>query len=224
MKIFIQGRKRGYSVLYPFPTPDEFYNFAMDVQSISAQNQPYFYGRSLYSLASSRGGRIYSKFVLGYDVQRSNLGNISFSVFIPDNKFIPGASVIELLDELSTKYFNTYAPDFYIKDVQENWSILTSIADKYEANLHTLDPLDMDHLERGSQDAAFIYYSSREHLAEFFEDPYQKKYASFSQVFFVDGTLKGKPENPLNTLNLAYPIERIWGIKSRIKRRDTKLI
>ena len=190
-------------MLYPFPTPDEFYNFAMDVQSINAQNQPFFYGRSLYSLASSRGGRIYTKFVLGYDVQRSNLGNISFSVFVPDSKFIPGKSVMELLDALSTKYFDTYAPNFYINDVQENWSLLTSIAQQYDADLHSLDPLDVEHLERGTQDAAFIYHSSREQLAAFFEDPYQKEYTSFSQVFFVDAALKGKAENPLNTLKIS---------------------
>lgn len=203
MKIFIQGRKRGYSVLYPFPTPDEFYNFAMDVQSINAQNQPYFYGRSLYSLASSRGGRIYTKYVLGYDVQRSNLGNISFSVYIPDSKSMPGASILELLDALSTRYFNTYAPDFFINDVQENWNQFTSIAEQYDAKLHPLDSLDIEHLERGAQDAAFLYYSSRDQLAAFFEDPYQKAYVPYSQVFFVEAALKGKAENPLNTLKIT---------------------
>lgn len=203
MKIFIQGRKKGYSVLYPFPTPDEFYNFARDVQSISAQNQPFFYGQSIYSLASSLGGRIYTKYVLGYDVQRSNLGNISFSVFVHDSKFMSGASILKLLDALSAKYFNTYAPDFFINDVQENWSLLTSIAEQYDAELHTLDSLDIEHLERGNQDAAFIYYSSREKLAAFFEDPYQKAYTPFSQVFFVEAALKGKAENPLNTLTIS---------------------
>ena len=203
MKIFIQGRKKGYSVLYPFPTPDEFYNFARDVQSISAQNKPYFYGQSVYSLASSLGGRIYSKYVLGYDVQRSNLGNISFSVFVHDSKFISGASILALLDALSAKYFNTYAPDFFINEVQENWSLFTSIAEQYDAELHSLDSLDIEHLERGSQDPAFIYYSSRDQLASFFEDPYQKAYTPFSQIFFVETALKGKEENPLNALTLS---------------------
>lgn len=203
MKIFIQGRKRGYSVLYPFPTPDEFYNFAMDVQSINAQNQPYFYGRSLYSLASSRGGRIYTKYVLGYDVQRSNLGNISFSVYVPDSKSMPGTSILELLDALSTRYFNTYAPDFFINDVQENWNLFTTIAEQYDDKLHPLDSLDIEHLERGTQDAAFIYYSSRDQLAAFFEDPYQNAYTPYSQVFFVEAALKGKVENPLNTLKVT---------------------
>ena len=205
MKIFVQGRKRGYSVLYPFPTPDEFYNFAMDIQSLNAQNQPFFYGKFLYSIASSRGGRIYTIFVLGYDVQRSNLGNISFSVFVHDSKFIPGKSILDLLDALSKEYFERYAPDFFIKDVQENWSILTSIAEQYDDKLLSLDSLDIEHLERGTQDAAFIYYSSREQLAEFFENPYQKIYSPYSQVFFVDAEYKGNVKNPLNTvkINLA---------------------
>ena len=197
MKIFIQGRKRGYSVLYPFPTPDEFYNFAMDVQSINAQNQAYYYGKSLYSIAFTRGGRIFSKYVLGYDVQRSNLGNISFSIFIPDGKFLRGTDVVDLLDTLSTTYFNTYAPNFSIPDCQENWGLFTEIANRYDAKLINVDRLDIEHLERGAQDAAFIYYATPQALAEFFENPYQSAYSSYSQVFLISEQFLGKAENPV---------------------------
>lgn len=207
MKIFVQGRKRGYSVLYPFPTPDEFYNFAMDIQSINAQNQSYYYGKALYSIAFSRGGRIFTKYVLGYDVQRSNLGNISFSVYIPDNKILPGADIRELLDELSSYYFKTYAPNFFIGDTPENWGELAAIANKFDAKLISVDQLDIEHIDGGNQDAAFIYYSSLEQLIGYLDDPYQKIYTPYSQVFLVDASLKDRPENPLNALKHSSSME-----------------
>lgn len=203
MKIFVQGRKDGYKVLYPAPTPREFFRFGKDMQSINAQNQHGLYGKSVFSIAFEQGGRIYSKYVVGYDVQRANLGNICFSVFVPDNKNLPGEAVLMLLDELSAKYFNTYAPDFYINDVQENWSLFTTIADQYDAKLQSVDSLDIEQLERGTQDAAYIYYSSREHIAAFFDDPYQTVYTPFSQILFVDTEFKGKAENPLNALKIS---------------------
>lgn len=200
MKYFVQGRKRGFCVLYPVPTPQEFYDFAMDNQSISAQNQSFYYGKSLYSIALARGGRIFSKYVFGYDVQRSNLGNISFSVFIPDDKVLPGAKAIELLDKLSTNYFSTYAPGYSIGDVQENWSALLATVSQYEAFEKPLNHLDVEHLEGGRGDAAFIYYDSLAQLAEYFDSPYQSMYTPYSQVFLVDRAFSGKTDNPLTAL------------------------
>lgn len=200
MKIFVQGRKYGFNVIYPLPTPAEFYDFAKDNQSINAQNQSYFYGKCLFSIAFAKGGRIYTKYVLGYDVQRSNLGNISFSIFISDDKILPGDKVIEVLDTLSDKYFKTYAPDFFIKETQENWPSLVESVDKYNALIKSRDRYDIERLEMGNQDAAYIYYDSIGQLRAYFDDPYQSVYSPYSQIFFVDKSLKGKNENPLNAL------------------------
>lgn len=197
MKIFVQGRKRGYCVLYPSPTPAEFYDFAKDVQSINAQNKPYYYGKSLYSIAFSRDGKIFTKYVLGYDVQRSSLGNISFSVYIPDDKFLPGADIRKLLDNLSSEYFNSYACTFSIGDIQEDWNKLSAIANQYDSQLKPVDPLDIEHIDMGSQDAAYIYCSP-EQLVEYFDNPYQKAYAPYSQVFFIEEEFQYKQEDPLS--------------------------
>lgn len=197
MKIFVQGRKRGYCVLYPSPTPAEFYDFAKDVQSINAQNKPYYYGKSLYSIAFSRDGKIFTKYVLGYDVQRSSLGNISFSVYIPDDKFLSGADIRELLDKLSSEYFNSYARNFSIGDIQEDWNKLFAIANQYDSQLKPVDPLDIEHIDMGSQDAAYIYCSP-EQLVEYFDDPYQKAYPPYSQVFFIEEEFQNKQDDPLS--------------------------
>lgn len=198
MKIFIQGRKRGYSVLYPFPTPDEFYNFAMDIQSINAQNQPFYYGKSFYSIAFTKGGRIFTKYVLGYDVQRSNLGNISISLYIPDQKRLLGEKIIEALNTLISTYFDTYAPNYHIGDKSEDWSLFTKIANQYDGELLSIDNLDVDHIERGKNDAGYIYYKDINQLKDYFDEPYQSCYEAFSQVFLIDQNLKNEAANPLN--------------------------
>ena len=202
MKIFVQGTIGGYVRLYPVQTPDEFYSFATDIrpQSRNALNEFCYYGKSLYSIAFTRGGRIFTKYVLGNDVPRSNLGDISFSVFVPDNNKLQGKSVAELLDALSEKYIKTYAPEFSLKQQPIDWGVFTAIADQYDSKLLPVDQLDADHFEKGARDAAYIYYSSREQLLEYFDDPYQEAYTPYSQIFFIDASLKEKSENPLNVI------------------------
>lgn len=198
MKVFVQGRKDGYKVLYPAPTPKEFFRFGKDIQSINARNQQNLYGKSVYSIAFEQGGRIYSKYVVGYDVQRANLGNISFSIFVPDDRYIDGASIVELLDLLSSTYFERYAPDYYISGNPENWTELATLANQYDAKIVPIDHLDVQQFNRGEKEAGFIYYATREQLASYFDNPYQKEYAQYSQVFLVDSVLKERPENPLS--------------------------
>ncbi len=198
MKVFVQGRKDGYKVLYPVPTPKEFFRFGTDIQSINARNQQNLYGKSVYSIAFEQGGRIYSKYVVGYDVQRANLGNISFSIFVPDDRYIDGASIVELLDLLSSTYFERYAPDYYIGGNPENWAELATLANQYDAKIVSIDHLDVQQFNRGEKEAGFIYYATGEQLASYFENPYQKEYAQYSQVFLVDSVLKERPENPLS--------------------------
>lgn len=200
MRVFIQGRKDGYRVLYPIPTPREFFRFGGDIQSINARNQQGLYGKSVYSISFEQSGCIFSKFVIGYDSSRANLGNISFSIFIPDEKSLDGNSIVELLDRMSSLYFEKYAPDFYITNKQEDWSLFVSLADGYESVCRQRDVLDVQHMARGAHDAAFVYYASKDELQSYLDDCYQQAYIPYSQVLFVDSSLKDKAENPLNVL------------------------
>lgn len=201
MKIFVQGRKDGYRVLYPpLPTPREFFRFGKDIQSINARNEQILYGKCIYSIAFEQGGRIYSKYVVGYDVLRANIGNLSFSVFVPDDRYMDGASLVELLDLLSSTYFQRYAPDYFISGNSENWSELATLANQFDGKMVPIDRLDVQQLSRGEKEAGFIYYTTGEQLVSYLENPYQKEYAQYSQIFLVDSRFKGKPENPLCVL------------------------
>jgi hypothetical protein len=205
MKIFIQGRKDGYNVLYPTPTPSEFYQFACDIQRIDAENNALYYGQSLYSIAFTNGGCIFTKYVMGYDVQRSNLGSIGISFYIPNTKKMKGADVKTLLDELVKTYCKNYCPDFHINsNKQENWQLFTKLAEDYDDKLRTVSADDAESLQSGTQEAAFIYYTTGEELQKYFDAPYQDEYRPFKQVFFVN-----RSENPLNALRHSKELKDI---------------
>ena len=198
MKIFIQGRKDGYNVLYPNPTPDEFYKFAYDIQRIDAQNDVRLYGQSFYSLAFTIQGVIFSKYIIGYDDQRSNLGYIGISVFIPVQKKFSGIDIKNLLDDLVNIYYKNYCPDFNIRNKQEDWILFNSLAESY--NIKLKNNIDSENIISGSIDAAFVYFNETKKIEDYFDAPYQEKYQPYRQVLFINKELEGKPENPLNAL------------------------
>ncbi|MDR2058196.1 MAG: hypothetical protein LBP83_07960 [Dysgonamonadaceae bacterium] len=200
IKIFVQGTKDGYNVLYPQPTPNEFFQFAGDMRHRNVNNG-IFRGKSLYSLAFAKdGGCIFTKYVIVHDVQRYSLGNIGLSFFIPKENKITGADAIALLDELAKTYVNNYCPDYNLGKKQEDWPLLTLKANTYDLRLQSLSPDDVDTMPSGTTDAAFIYYRDNTELQRYFDAPYQDEYMQYRQILFVSADLKNQPENPLNAL------------------------
>jgi hypothetical protein len=199
MKIFIQARKDGYNVLYPSPTPTEFYKFASDIQSASARNDEKYYGNSFYTIAFADDGCIFSKYVIGYDVQRNNLGNVSTSIFISNTKKLSGENVKLLLDDL-LKIYCSYCPNNYITNQKEDWSLFTTIANNYDEKLVSLNFDNIENYQSGNIDNAFIYYKDTSELQKYFDDPYQEEYTLYRQVLFISEDFKDKPENPLHAL------------------------
>lgn len=198
MKIFIQGRKDGYNVLYPNPTPKEFYQFAYDIQRIDAQNDVRLYGQSFYSLAFTINGVIFSKYIIGYDDQRSNLGYIGISVFMPVQKKITGVDIKNLLDDLVNIYYKNYCPDFNIRNKQEDWILFNSLVESY--NIKLKNNIDSENIISGTTDAAYVYFNDTKKIENYFDAPYQEEYQPYRQILFINKELEGKPENPLNAL------------------------
>jgi hypothetical protein len=199
MKIFIQARKDGYNVLFPTPTtPTEFYKFASDIQSASAKNDAIYYGKNLYTLAFASGGCIFTKYVIGYDVQRNNLGNVGISVFIPNTQKLSGNDVKLLLDDLLNTYCRNYCPDNNISDKREDWLLFTTLADTYDAKLLSCTS-NYENVTPGTQDPAFHYYKSDSELIEHLDKPFQEEYSDYKQILFIDSNLQGNA-NPLNVL------------------------
>ncbi len=201
MKLFVQARKDGYNVLYPNPpAKDEFYQFARDIQHGNANNDNIYYGKSFYSLAFTGNGCIFSRFTIGYDVQRNYLGNIGISVFIPSSVKLSGLDVINMLDELMNTYWSNYCPNNVITNSSEEWPLLIKILDRYSIKIHHKEFDDIDNLQSGELENAVIYYKNTFELQKFFDYPFQEEYAPYKQIIYVMDDLRGKPENPLNVL------------------------
>jgi len=194
MKLFVQARKDGYNVLYPKPTPTEFFKFAGDIRPDS--KDPNLLGKFIYTIAFANDGCIFTKHLIVQDVQRQGLGNIGFSVFIPNVRKLSGYDVIKLLDELLNTYCKNYCPDYYLKNKPEDWAIFEAITNQYK----DLSNDDTENYQQGIADPAFVYYDSTSTLQKYFDSPYQEEYSAYKQVFFVEKNLEGKSENPLNAI------------------------
>jgi len=200
MKILIHGRKNGYSVLYPKPTPTEFYSFASDIQSLNANNYNVYYGKNFYTIAFVTNGYVFTKYVIGDDVQRGQLGEIGISVFIPNTQKLSGADIKTLLDELINKYNRNYIFNNKIDEPKNDfdWSIFSSLANGYDAKLQSRSTQN-DNVTSGTKDPAFQYYKSDSDLIEHFDKPFQEEYSDYKQILFIDSNLQGA-SNPLNII------------------------
>ncbi len=143
MKLFVQARKDGYNILYPKTTPTEFYQFASDLRPIAKMGVS-FLGKEIYSIAFSSGGCIFTKHIIVQDVQRESLGNVGFSIYIPNEKKLLGIEVKALLDELLETYRETYCADYYLNNKQVDWTIFQSLADSYDKKLSPVSAEDVD--------------------------------------------------------------------------------
>jgi hypothetical protein len=185
MKIFIQGRKDGYNTLYPKPTPADFFKFAADIQRIDAQRDAKYYGKSLYSIAFNGTGCIFTKYIIGYDTLRSNIGNIGISILIAANQKILGADIKNLLDELINIYTSNYCPDFKINNQkQEDWLLFSSAANNYDSKVKTISA--DENFQYGNKDAAHVFYNNVAEIEKYLENPYQEEYKEHKQIFFIE--------------------------------------
>ena len=185
MKIFIQGRKNGYNVLYPETTPAEFYGMAGEMQHEGSKDDAKCYGKSLYAIAFNGTGCIFTKCIIGYDTLRGDVGNIGISFFIPNNKKMLGTDIKILLDELINIYTTNYCPDFKINDKkQEDWDLFLSTANKYDAKVKTVS--SDENFQYGNKEAAYIFYNSTTEIEKYLETPYLDEYKEYKQILFID--------------------------------------
>lgn len=196
MELLIQGRKDGYNVLFPHPTPSVFFRFASDIQSLSASSDSRFLGKSFFSIAFADGGCILSKYIVGFDYARGAVGNIGFSIFVPKEKRLPGFSARELLDGLIEGYRANYLQNNVIPSSKvENWAIFSNLANMYDSKL--VVPEDVESFEPGTAVPAYYYYASIDELEKILDAPYQNEFKGFKQVFLLDGSYDGTADNPL---------------------------
>ncbi|MBK8855695.1 MAG: hypothetical protein IPN10_16720 [Saprospiraceae bacterium] len=200
MKILIHGRKNGYTVLYPKPTPTEFYSYASDIQSINANNYDIYYGKYFYVLAFTNAGYIFTKYIIGDDVERGQLGEIGISVFISNTEILKGDEIKSLLDELINIYSSNYIFNHKIVEPKNgfDWALFETLVKSYNSKL-LQNSHNFNYQTSGTKDPAFHYYRSDNELIELFDKPFQEEYSDYKQIYFIDYNHQGA-SNPLNVL------------------------
>jgi hypothetical protein len=198
MELLVQATKGGWRILYK--TENFPFSFASDLRRQDANNNRITVGHVAYSIALAGTGCVFSKYICIWDADRRAIGNLSFSVYISGKLKISGQKIKNLLDELLTEYEHKYIVDGNLLNRQEDWTFFDGILKSYKNSLipSNFEP-DMD-WGKSSNDAAFVYFDDDRHLKEYLETPYQKKFSSFKQIFFVELSLENKLENPLNVL------------------------
>jgi len=197
MEIIIHGTKGGYKVL--FQTPNVPFSIAWDARRVD-RNDENPVGQTAYSIAFAENGCVYSKYLIVRDIERAAVGNIAFSVYIPNNKKLVGNDVKELLDQLEGAYKYEYITNGNLGNKQEDWVFVNANANLYGNRLQPVVRYDTGSIMPGTGIPAFVYYTSDEELQKYFDAPYREEYSKFRQVFFVQSDLQNNPQNPLNAL------------------------
>ena len=201
IEISVSAIKGGYRELFQ-TTPTAPRGIASMIRPDSGS--PFAVGQEAYAISFQNAGFVCTKCKIIRDVLGgSRVGNIAFSVFMPANKALSGKDIKSLLDELLREYCsrerNYIDKDYNLGNVYEDWTFVNSLVNLYKTKT-AKDKSDVNMIQQGTLDAAFIYYSSDEEMQKYFDDPFQNEYTPYKQVLFVAKNLEGKDENPLNAL------------------------
>lgn len=199
MEVFIYGTNEGFNRM--FETDSDLAYFVAKELRKGTQGAEQL-GQFAYSLAFLNGGCVYSKIVIVKDSLKAfRTGNIAFSLFLRNDEKMKAVDILGLLNELYKWYDSNYIKDHCLNKgetilVKEDWSYVNEILKKYKTEPRSEE---VQELNSGSLDPAFIYYKDEKELLNYFDKPYQEEYSEYSQVFFVDERLRGI-EDPLNVL------------------------
>jgi hypothetical protein len=199
INIGISAIKGGYRELFQ-TTSDAPFGLASAIRSDSGS--PFSVGEEAFVISYTNKGFVFTKCKIIRDgLAGSRVGNIAISVLIPLGTKMTGENIFTLLNKILHTYtFKYIDSDNNLGDVYEDWNFVTEISREYEGCLSISSFESTQNLTHGTEKGAFIYYSSDEELQKYLDVPYQEEYIPFSQIFLVESTLQGKPQNPLNAL------------------------
>ena len=195
MKIVIHGTKGGYHIFTSERIPG-LIDARPDYNKVATIRQ------EAYAVNFNSNYVILSKYRIIRDVPgEKRIGNIAFSLVIANNQKLSGTDVKTLLDQLANEYYSRYIPEGEnLDNVREDWAFVEVLTKEYESRLKPVPVDDIDVIQPGTEEAAFIYYDTDEELQKYLHEPFQEEYRRYKQIFFVKNELKDQVENPLNAL------------------------
>ncbi len=198
MDILIQGTEGGYR----FFTHE--YKFKLDFRDVRPLTiTGNTVGNVSYSISYANGLYIFSKYIIIRDVKADKkTGFIRFCLILTENEKLTGNNIKELLDDVSNVFCQRHIPrnDNNLEPFDEDWIFLDEIKNKYADNISYIDPEDIETLQSGQIDGAYIYYNSETELFNYFDSPIQEDYSDFYQVYLIDKRFESSDDNPLNAL------------------------
>ncbi len=198
MDILIQGTEGGYR----FFTHE--YKFKLDFRDVRPLTiTGNTVGNESYSISYANGLYIFSKYIIIRDVKADKkTGFIRFCLILTENEKLTGNNIKELLDDVSNVFCQRHIPrnDNNLEPFDEDWIFLDEIKNKYADNISYIDPEDIETLQSGQIDGAYIYYNSETELFNYFDSPIQEDYSDFYQVYLIDKRFESNDDNPLNAL------------------------
>jgi len=199
MDIVVHGTKGGRKIF----TPKKLGGL-LDISADASERSAM--GKEAFAIRFVENNIIFSKYKIVRDVLGAKrTGFIGFSLFLSNDEKLSGSQITALLNRVSKAYCDTYIPknDNNLKDDRENWTFvygIDGIEEKYRPKVKPISPDDVETLQSGTKDDAFIYYKDDTELQKYFDMPYEDEYKPYRQVLFVKEDLKGRPENPLKAI------------------------
>jgi hypothetical protein len=197
IEVSVTAVKGGFRELYK--TPNLSQSVAREIRSDSGSG--FSLGKEAFSMFTVVNGVVFSKCRIVTDgMGGQRIGNVNISLFIPSTQKLSGKNIVELLNKLLDTYCEEYVQDNNLGNIIEDWTFVTALTSQYENSLRTVSAGDGENSQQGTGEAAYVYYSSNEELQKYFDAPFQKEYAPYRQIFFVEQQYENAPENPLNAL------------------------
>ncbi len=194
MKIVIHGTKGGYHI-FTLERISGLIDARPDFNKVAA------IGQQAYAINFNNDNVIFSKYKIIRDViGEKRTGNIAFSIVVSCNKKLSGANVKALLDQLAEQYYLKYFDGDNLDNVREDWTFLDELKREYESLEQYIPSDDVEIIQQGVAEPAFVYYSTDDDLVKYFDSPFQQEYNQFKQIFFIKSDLEGSPASPLNAL------------------------
>jgi len=211
MEIVIHGTNLKYEVQYSTNENINFFILNDIGRVVESETQM---GHTAITLCFKEKGYIISKYKVIKDTLRRNaLGFIVFSLYIPSEREMKGAQIIELLNLISETYSDKYIVGNHLNRAQkeqvfnEDFSFVKDIMKNYndlEKSFHEIKITSAT-----NKKDAYIYYPYSFNEASFdledlLDNPFQKKYSEYEQIIFIDKKYEGKDECPLSKPNPEY--------------------
>lgn len=197
IKVLVHGTKGGYRILHDVGGCPR--SIARDYRRID-RNEPSSIGQEAYSIALAEGGMAVSKYLVVWDEMRNAVGNIAFSLYVPDGYLMPGTSIKGLLDALTTEYAGKYIVNGNLGSKTEDWSFIDRMLEDYGRSVSAARGGMPSNFQQSEEEAAYMYFTSDTELIRFFDALRQKAYTRFKQVFLVHQRYEGSRSNPLHSL------------------------